>query len=126
MTNLSPARAASLLAGGSALLAGLAPAVANLDTTSTAGVLGGVVAVLGVLREFLKGQRAHEARVARVAAPTAPVVLGGSSVGGSSLNWPAATAGDDGDDALPPELDGVTAEQDSPPDGIDVAGPVST
>lgn len=59
---LTPARVASLLAGGSALVAGLAPAVANFDTTSTVGMLGGIAAVVGVLATFLKGQREHEAR----------------------------------------------------------------
>jgi hypothetical protein len=59
---LTPARVASLLAGSSALLAGLAPAVANFDTTSTIGVLGSMAGVVGVLAVFLKGQRAHEAR----------------------------------------------------------------
>jgi membrane associated rhomboid family serine protease len=58
----TPARVASLLAAASALAAGLAPAVANFDTTSTLGALGGVAGVVGVLVTFLKGQRAHEAR----------------------------------------------------------------
>lgn len=58
----TPARVASLLAGASALLAGLAPAIANLDTTSTFGVLGGVAGIVGILATFLKGQREHEAR----------------------------------------------------------------
>lgn len=61
---LTPARTASLLAGGSALLAGLAPAIANLDTTSTFGMFGGVAGIVGVLIAFLKGQRAHEEREA--------------------------------------------------------------
>lgn len=60
---VTPARVASLMAAASALLAGLAPAIADLDTTSTAGLLGGAFAVVGVLATFLKGQRAHEARV---------------------------------------------------------------
>lgn len=67
---LTPARVASLLAGGSALLAGLAPAVANFDTTSTVGVLGSMAGVIGVLAVFLKGQRAHEARTHLFVPPT--------------------------------------------------------
>lgn len=64
MSKITPARVASLLAGVSALAAGLTPAVANLDTTSTAGCIAGAIAVLGVLQQFLIGQRAHEQRVA--------------------------------------------------------------
>jgi hypothetical protein len=71
---LYPARVASLLAGAAALLSALAPAVANLDTTSTAGALGGAAVILGVLDRFLVGQRAHEARAAAPgSAPEPPI-----------------------------------------------------
>lgn len=77
---LYPARVASLLAGAAALLSALAPAVANLDTTSTAGALGGAVVILGVLDRFLVGQRAHEAQVAApVPGPAVPTVWSGST-----------------------------------------------
>jgi hypothetical protein len=59
---LTPARGASLLAGFGALAAALAPAIANMDTTSTAGCIAGVAGIVGILMTFLKGQRAHEAR----------------------------------------------------------------
>lgn len=97
---LTPARVASLLAAGAALLAGLAPAIANLDTTSTAGLVGGAFAVVGVLASFLKGQRAHEAR---------------------SHTWADTTllGAEDHDDALPAEL--VDAPADNPAtDAIDL------
>lgn len=59
---ITPARVASALGGASALAAGIAPAVADLDTTSTIGVLGGALGVLIAVDRFLVGQRAHEAR----------------------------------------------------------------
>lgn len=38
------------------------PVVANFDWTSTAGVIAGIVAVLGVVSKWLEGWQAHEAR----------------------------------------------------------------
>lgn len=64
---ITPARVASLMAGVSVLLASLAPAIGNMDVTSTAGIIGGVVGIVGILVTFLKGQRAHEARLHLVA-----------------------------------------------------------
>lgn len=72
----APARVAALLASIATLLAALAPAVADLDMTSTAGVLGGAAVILGIVREWLKGQRAHEAREGTgvpLVEPTLPV-----------------------------------------------------
>jgi hypothetical protein len=61
---ITPARVASLLAAVAALLTALAPAIANLDVTSSAGCIAGAVSVVGILDRFLVGQRAHEARQA--------------------------------------------------------------
>jgi hypothetical protein len=75
----------SLLAGASALLAAIAPAVANLDVTSTAGLFGGAVVIAGILSQFLKGQRAHEARVGSFAAPKSPMAAMTSSGSGVTI-----------------------------------------
>jgi hypothetical protein len=92
---VTPARVASLLAGTSALLGALAPAVANLDTTSTAGIGAGLLAILVIFERFLVGQRAYEARITTI------------------------DGGDDGDDALPVELEGQRVAA-PPADEIDV------
>lgn len=42
----------------------LLPALANLDLTSTVGLIAGLGTVLGVVTKFLTGWQAHEARVA--------------------------------------------------------------
>lgn len=57
--------ALTVLAG---LVGAVAPAVANLDTTSTVGVLGGLATVLGAAVKWLDGWQKHEARVASPAA----------------------------------------------------------
>jgi hypothetical protein len=59
----APNRIAVYLASAAALLGGLAPAVADLDTASTVGVLGGVIAVVGVVRKWLEGWQSFEERV---------------------------------------------------------------
>lgn len=59
----APNRIALYLTSVAALLAGLAPAVADLDTASTVGILGGVVALVGVVRKWLEGWQAYEERV---------------------------------------------------------------
>jgi hypothetical protein len=58
----SPNRVAAYLTALAALAGALAPIVADLDLTSTIGVLGGVTAVVAVFREWLKGWREHEWR----------------------------------------------------------------
>lgn len=59
---IAPARVAAYLAGFSSLFAALAPAVANLDWTSTAGVLGGAATIAAVYTAWAKGRREFEAR----------------------------------------------------------------
>lgn len=112
MRNLKPNRVATYLTALSGLAAAIAVPVANLDTTSTAGVLGGLAAILAVAYKWLDGWQHHEAQVA------AATVLSG---------LPAATSlgvvdsDDDGDDLLDGELAGVTATDPAvvPPDEID-------
>lgn len=55
-------RKVALLGAAVSLALALAPVVADLDWTSTAGVLAGVVAVLGIVNRWLVGWQAHEAR----------------------------------------------------------------
>ncbi len=56
----APNRVAVYLTSIAALCAGLAPAVADLDLTSTAGVIAGLLALLGVVRKWLDGWQAYE------------------------------------------------------------------
>lgn len=59
---LAPNRIAVYLTAASGLTAAIAVPVANLDTSSTVGVLGGLVAILGVAVKWLDGWQKHEAR----------------------------------------------------------------
>jgi hypothetical protein len=80
-----PNRVAAYLTALAALAGALAPVVGDLDLTSTIGVLGGLTAILGVFREWLKGWREHEyassevhalrARVAELE-PSDPTLVG--------------------------------------------------
>lgn len=57
-----PNRIASYLAAAAALAGAIAIPVADLDTESSAGIITGVVGVLVVFREWLKGWRGYEWR----------------------------------------------------------------
>lgn len=57
-TNRVVAVAAALIS----LALGVLPVVANFDWTSTAGVIAGIIAVLGIVQKWLEGWQAHEAR----------------------------------------------------------------
>lgn len=59
---LSPNRVAALLTALSGVLAAIAVPVANLDTSSTAGVIGGLFAIVVAAVTWLRGWQAHEAR----------------------------------------------------------------
>lgn len=65
---MTPNRIAVYLTALAALAAGLAPAIADLDWTSTAGVIAGLVAILSVVQKWLSGWQQHEARQATVRA----------------------------------------------------------
>jgi hypothetical protein len=71
MPKITPARVAAVLGAIASLLAGLAPAIANLDLSSTAGVIAAIVAIGGIVVKWLDGQAKHEARNPRSDAPTA-------------------------------------------------------
>lgn len=62
---MTPNRVAVYLTSLAALAAGLAPAVANLDLTSTAGLVAGLAALSLVVSKWLTGWQAHEARSIR-------------------------------------------------------------
>ena len=59
---LAPNRVAVYLTAASGVTAAIAVPVANLDTTSTAGVIGGLAAILGAVYKWLDGWQKHEAR----------------------------------------------------------------
>jgi hypothetical protein len=63
-TNRIVAVAAAVISLALAVL----PVVANMDWTSTAGVIGGIIAVLGIAQKWLEGWQKHEARGAVVLA----------------------------------------------------------
>lgn len=64
MIQILPNRIAIYLTTGAALAAALAPVVANLDWTSTAGVIAGISAITAVVYKWLGGWQAHEEREA--------------------------------------------------------------
>lgn len=57
---LNAGRIATYVGGAGALCAALAPAVANLDLTSTAGLGAGVIALAGVVIKWLDGWQKYE------------------------------------------------------------------
>ena len=61
---MQPNRIAVWLTAAAGLLGAIAVPVANLDTTSTVGVLGGLTAIAAVVVKWLDGWQAHEVRVA--------------------------------------------------------------
>lgn len=59
---MSPNRVAVYLTAVAGIAGAVSVPVANLDTTSTVGVLGGLVTVLGAVVKWLDGWQKHEAR----------------------------------------------------------------
>lgn len=53
-------RIAAILGGVAGIAAALAPVVANLDVTSTVGVVGGIGAVAAVVIKWLDGWQKYE------------------------------------------------------------------
>jgi hypothetical protein len=60
---ITPGRIATLLAIIAGVAGAAAPAIANMDWSSTAGVIAGTLAVVGAIVAWLKGWREHEARL---------------------------------------------------------------
>lgn len=58
---MQPNRIAVYLTALAALLAALAPVVADLDWTSTAGVIAGLLAIAKIVDTWLKGWQQYEA-----------------------------------------------------------------
>lgn len=81
---MKPNRVAVYLTALAGVLGALAPAVANLDTTSTVGVLGGLAVILGIASRWLDGWQKFEARRA------APLHQAAVSYG---QNWRAGFTG---------------------------------
>jgi hypothetical protein len=59
-----PNRIAVYFTAAAALAAALVPVIANLDLTSTIGIVGGVGAFAGVIAVWLNGWSRYEERVA--------------------------------------------------------------
>lgn len=49
-----------------ALALAILPVIGNFDWQSTAGILGGIIAILGITQTWLAGWQKHEAREAKV------------------------------------------------------------
>jgi len=60
----APNRIAVYITAVAALLAAAAPVVADMDISSTVGVVGGVVALAGVVATWLVGWQKYEERTA--------------------------------------------------------------
>jgi len=61
---MQPNRVAVYLTALAGLVGAVAVPVANLDTSSTIGVLGGLATILGVVSRWLDGWQKHERRLA--------------------------------------------------------------
>jgi protein-S-isoprenylcysteine O-methyltransferase Ste14 len=61
---MTPGRIATVLAIVAGVAGAVAPAAANLDWTSTAGVIAGTLAIVGAIGKWLTGWQQHEARQA--------------------------------------------------------------
>lgn len=59
---LAPNRVAVYLTVGASLMGGLAPVVGDLDLTSTAGIVAGLVGIGAVVNKWLGGWQEHEFR----------------------------------------------------------------
>jgi hypothetical protein len=59
---LLPNRVVAIATAVIALALGVLPVIANFDWTSTAGVIAGIIGVLGVTQKWLQGWQQHEAQ----------------------------------------------------------------
>jgi hypothetical protein len=60
MPNIPANRVAAIFAVVAGIAGALAPIIAELDTSSVAGMIGGLVLILATVDRFLKGSQAHE------------------------------------------------------------------
>lgn len=65
-------RIVAIVAALISLALAVLPVLANFDWTSTAGVIAGIIAVLGIVQTWLEGWQKHEAREALVVLPLPP------------------------------------------------------
>lgn len=61
---MTPNRTVALVVAGLGLLAAVLPAIADMDWTSTAGVIGGLGGVVAIAYKWLDGWQKAEARSA--------------------------------------------------------------
>lgn len=62
LKGIKPNRVAVYLTGLAGLVTAVTPAVANLDTTSTVGLLVGFAGVVKIASDFLRGWQDYESR----------------------------------------------------------------
>lgn len=90
---MPPNRIAVVVAAAITLALAALPVVADMDWTSTAGIVAGIVAVLGIVQKWLDGWQKHEDRIARPAAtPVALVSPNAGATGTVSTGYVHATA----------------------------------
>lgn len=118
------------------LIGAAAPEVANMDLTSTAGVVAGLVAISAVVVKYLEGWQRYEARLDGVPARRAAAPAGGSTSGAATLERalvgdeenlveedleePPAPLPGEPPAAVPGELDGEIADVPFPPDDEEI------
>lgn len=114
---LAPNRVAVYLTAASGLAAAVAPAVANLDTQSTASVIAGFGGILAIALKWLQGWQKHEERQAKAApmyatggpiyaaSGTSNVIAPGNAFATSATTG-AATVNDDQDNSVLAATDG--------------------
>jgi hypothetical protein len=78
MTN--PNRVVAVATAVVALALGILPTVADMDWSSTAGVMTSLVVILGVVYKWLEGWQRHEEQIAIVTPPVIPLDEGDPGV----------------------------------------------
>lgn len=77
---MAPNRTVALATAVLTLALAVLPVIGDFDWTSTAGVLAGIVAVLGVALKWLEGWQRHEANLAFDSHQIEEVLLDGADV----------------------------------------------
>lgn len=78
---MQPNRIAAIVAVLAGVLGAVAPLIADLDTSSVAGVIAGLVAIVAVVDRFLKGSQQWDALQAQTAAAVGPVIDQADEIG---------------------------------------------